>query len=445
MKAKQLGLLLVATLTVVFNQAFAATDDYAYQANLSGPKQALQRVELPIDILLAVTRADLGDVAVFDATGKQLPSWVRKVPIQISQKQIELPFYVFSTYLQRHSKTLTIREQNQRQDQLSESTTTETIPINRTRQDYIIELPDKEDGMEIESIALLWAHQPADQLLQLRVEVGSDLDNWRTIHRSKSLTNQNSDKKEWRSIDGIPKGQKYLRLVSLKSIRSFELQKVVGTYNKKMTERKLWHRLEAPQTVSKQKGFLAFDMPSAVKPHELRLIPGESQTLIRGNLFASKNDFDHKRLIRTDLQQHNITGSDIKPSQPVEIPRENYVHWWFEPKQALPTPPVVEISFPVYEVLFLGTDNGPFTLAWGNYESTAPANALIGILNSDQQNQQTQVRLVQLSAVKIAGGESRLSSEAKLPWLKWLLWLLLIVAVAGTGKMAIILYRDMNA
>jgi hypothetical protein len=79
-----------------------------------------------------------------------------------------------------------------------------------------------------------------------------------------------------------------------------------------------------------------------------------------------------------------------------------------------------------------------------NHESDALANDLINLLSPDQQ-QQPQSQLVELGSRQVAGGESRLSAQAKLPWLKWILWLLLVVAVITTGKMALGLFRDMRA
>jgi len=105
--------------------------------------------------------------------------------------------------------------------------------------------------------------------------------------------------------------------------------------------------------------------------------------------------------------------------------------------------PQAEIAYPVYEMIFLGNDNFLYTLAWGNYESEAPANDLINPLSPDQQ-QQPQSQLVELGGRQIAGGESRLSAQANLPWLKWILWLLLVGAVITTGKMALNLFRDMR-
>jgi len=443
MRVKQFVLLLPVIFTSALYGAISTSDQYAYQAELSSADQPLQRVELPLDILLTATRADLGDVAVFDASGKPLPGWIRKVAIPKSQKQFGLPIYLFNTYQQGRSKTLTRRDQFQDQNQLFESTTSETVPIDRARQDYIIGLPEADENLQIESIELVWTHQPEDQLLQLKIEVGSDLDNWRTIQDNKSLTNQKTEDVKWRTIEAIPGGEKYLRLTPVNSTLSFELKQAIGTYNEKQAERKIWHQLGTLRISSTAQNHLELDMPFAVRALELKLIPAEQQTLISGDLFASQVGFEQKRLISHNFQQHNITATAIEPSNPVKLPRQNYIHWWFRPTQDSISAPLAEIAFPVYELLFLGNDNGPFTLAWGNYESLAPPNQLIGILNTEQQRQPAG-ELVQLHSIEIAGGKSRLSPREKLPWLKWLLWALLVGTVITAGKMTISLYRDMN-
>ena len=444
MRVKKYALCLSAILANNATAAFSTPDQFAYQALVTESTQALQRVELPVEILLATTRADLGDVVVFDASGKPLPSWIRKAVIAESLVRYELPVYLFNTYRQNRSKTITTREQNQDQDTLSESTASETVPIDEALQDYIIGLPETDVDLRIQSIELNWAHEPADQLLRLRVDVGSNLDNWRTIQGNKSLTNQNSENAEWRTIGAIPAGEKYLRLTPINSIRSFEIIQAVGTYHQRAGERKIWHQLGELQKTPGQPGYFSFEMPSPVTALELKLIPGEEQSLIRGVLHASHQGFNQNRLIDSNIQQHNITGSEIEPSKPIKLPVQHYVNWWFKPNQQPDSAPRAEIAFPVYELIFLGNDNIPYTLAWGNHESDVPANDLINILSTEQQ-QQPPSQLVQLGSRQVAGGESRLSQQAKLPWLKWLLWLLLVGAVITTGKMATSLIRDMKA
>jgi hypothetical protein len=441
---KLTALFIPAILFSSLGAALTTPKQYAYQAEISEAKQALQRVELSVDVMLKVTRADMGDIAVFDAGGKSLPIWLRKVAITKTKQQFDLPIYLFNTYQQNRSKTLTIREQNLDQEQFSESTTTETVPIDEARQEYVIGLSEADADLELKSIELIWTHEPADQLLQLKIDAGNDLDSWRTLQNNKSLTNQNSGDAQWRTLSNIPKKEKYLRLTPINSIRSFNLTQAIGTYSEKEPERKVWYPLGGLQKSPGNPEFFKFDMPSPVLPLELKLIPGEQQSSVAGDLHASREGFEQKRLISSNIQQHNISGSEIEPSKAIKIPAQNYAHWWFKPNQEPVSTPRVEIAFAVYELLFLGNDNGPFTLAWGNHESNAPSNDLVSLLSPNQQ-QQPSAELVQLGIMQIAAGESRLSPQKKLPWLKWLLWLFLVVAVIITGNMAFSLYRDMNS
>lgn len=436
---KRIIWLSLAALFSAICHATGDTDQFAYQAKLSASRQALQRIELPVEVLLEVTRADLGDIAVLDADGKRLAAWVRKLPPQHSPAQIDLTFYRFHSYEKVPPKTVTRRQQEQRHDQLSEVTTTETIAVNETTNHYIIELPEADSGIVITDIRMQWLHQPADQLLRLKLETGNSLDQWRMLQPDKSLTNLHPDNDEWRSISNIPRDQKYLRLTPLESVQSFELLKVSGSYLRTAQQSVLTYTLPALHRAPEHGEFYAFNMPSPVKALTLRIIPGEAQGLINGDLFASEDTFERKHLIRSNIQQHNISNNNIKPSQAIALPLQNYLHWWFKPGQPLASTPQIAITLPVYELLFLGNDNGPFTLSWGNFESGAPTNRLIGMLDNQQPGE-----TVQLGAKETAGGVSRLSPTATLPWFKWLLWSLLVLAAFTTGRMALSLYRDMN-
>ena len=233
---------LVILLLIVCQQLSAAPtiDDFAYRAELTGTSERLQRVELPTDVLLDLTSSNLADIAVFDSNGKVLPHSVQKVLRQKIDRQIDLKFHVFDSFHKQHSKVVTKRQQNQQDGQVSELQTTETIETHKLRQDYLIELPD---GPVITDLELEWQQQPQNQLLQVKIEVGTELDNLRIIDNHKVLSNLNANAPEWRFIRKIPAGQKYLRITAANNINSFELQQVTGHYQEREAERKLWHAI----------------------------------------------------------------------------------------------------------------------------------------------------------------------------------------------------------
>lgn len=439
MKPRWLYILLL----VFGQQSFAAPaiSDFAYRAELTTATQRLQRVELPVDVLLDLTASNLADIAIFDANGKTLPHSVQLVQQRKIKKQIDLNFHIFDSFQKQYSKVVTTREQNQQNGQLSELQTTETIQTQQLRQDYLIELPDNSGVMDLE---LEWQQAPENQLLQVKVEVGSDLDNMRSIDNHKVLSNINPDAPEWRFIRKIPIGQKYLRITAADNINRFELQKVTGHYQETEPERKLWHPVEVSPIVIDDQRYLSFDSPSSVIASALRIIPGESHRMIKGSLYASNTEFKNKRLIQSRFRQHNIEGENIKPSQPISLANQAYRHWWLSLEQQPAINPSVELAYPVYEIIFLGNKNEPFTIAWGNYQIQGRTGNLAEVMNSDFNQTGKRGDVIKMKSTELSGGISRLYPEPGVAWKTGLLWALLIIAVLVTGRMAYALYRDMN-
>ena len=438
----------VIILLAIFSHGYASVQaatepqQYAYQAELTPSTQQLQRVALPIEVLLALTRADLGDTAVFDASGNALPQSILKAVPGVSEHQLDLPFHEFSSFQERHSKIVTTREQSQQAGQLSELETTETITFQRERKVYLIELESAQQP--IDRIELTWTHQPASQLLEVKIEVGNELDSLRVIDAHKSLTNLDAGNSAWRSIEGIPQHQKYLRITPAKSVTAFELRQVTAHYRKSIAVLKPGHRIDSVMISMDDRDYYSFKMPSKVNAESVQIIPLEPHSMIGGDLHASSDLFKNKHRIRYGFRQHNISDSEVKPSEPIQLPQRNYSQMWFTTTKPLSAAPGIELTYPAYEITFLGNGNGPYSLAWGNHASQARVNELSEILEDDLQTPQHRGELVYLKQTQVAGGPSRLSPEVALPWQKWLLWALLVLAVVITGKMAMTLYREMN-
>ncbi|MGD8840279.1 MAG: DUF3999 family protein [Gammaproteobacteria bacterium] len=435
--------LLLAALALPLGAA-PAISDYAFEAELEPADQPLQRIELPLEILLALTREDLGDLAVFDARGKPLPWSVVRAPASEIPATLDLPFHEFSTYLDRHSRTVTTREQNLEPGTVTERETTETLAVRARRNDYLIELAPGDERHDFERLELEWRHRPADQLLELRIEAGNQLDRLRVIQQRKSLTNRESGDAGWRSIDNLPRDAKYLRLEPLDGIESFELLRVTGHYAETRPAPRLEYEL-LPETAEEDAGnFYHFVMPSAVKPVSMRILPAAEHSVIDGDLYAIWDDLREKRLLRRGFRQHNISGEGVRPSPPLQLPRQRLTEVWFNSRTELSSAPQVELIYPQFELIFLGDGIQPYSLAWGNRDGKTRATGLSGLLDGDLDDAREKSVAVGLGPTQQAGGPARLEPRFALPWLKWLLWAMLIAAALVTGRMAIRLYREMN-
>ncbi len=434
--------------------SMSAQSDFAYQASLDEIDQPLQRVPLSLEVILALTRADLGDIAVFNAQGKQLVHTTMRAATPVQDLSRALPFHEFSYFQRQHSRTVTTREQSQQAGSLSEVETTRIVPVQTRRRDYLVELTNDASAAKFERIELQWTHEPAEQILELRIEVGNALDDLRVIKPRKSLTNLNSaninsanrgrDDLGWRSIEGIPAGYRYLRLTPLGNVARFELQRVDGHYRASGSAPVLRHRIETQVLEEDETLYYTAPFPSRVNAESLRIIPAESNSLISGQLYASWDDSDSRVLIKRDFRQHNIENADIRPSEPIRLARRPYRSITLTSAANLPAAPAIELVYPQYELLFLGDGNAPYTLAWGNHESAGPTGDLAIIMQGSLQQAQQNAGLAGLGASGESGGEARLAPQPTLPWKKWLLWTLLILAVIVTARMALKLYREMN-
>ncbi|MCP4471656.1 MAG: DUF3999 domain-containing protein, partial [Gammaproteobacteria bacterium] len=287
-------------------QAAPSQLDYAYQARLAESDQPLQRVALPIDVVLSLTRSDLGDLAVFNANGKQLVHSIARAADSSRELSRPLAFHEFSRFQQQRSKTVTRREQTLQPDSLSELETTQTVPVQSLRKDYLVELASDADIPAFTLIDLEWAHEPADQILELKVEVGNELDSLRVIKQRKSLTNRASDDRSWRSIGDIPSGYKYMRLSPVGGITRFELHRVSGIYQQNEAAARLTHRLTPEVTAGEDGDIYSLAFPSAVNAESIRILPFEANSVVSGDLYGIRGNEETRSLIRRNYRQHNI-------------------------------------------------------------------------------------------------------------------------------------------
>ncbi|MDH3764111.1 MAG: DUF3999 domain-containing protein [Gammaproteobacteria bacterium] len=435
-------------LLLLCGRALAAPEisDYAFQAVISETDQKLQRLELPLEVIMASTRSDLGDLAIFNFDGKQMPHSVTVTPDTTSERVLDLPFHKFDRFLQQQTKIVTTREQNQQANSTSELETTERIAVQSVRNDYLIELVPDKRFRTFERLDLKWRHEPASQILQVRIEVGNELDRLRTIRSRKSLTNSQSGDPDWRSIKAIPAHNKYLRLTPLNDVTSFELQQVSGHYKETLDAPTLIHTFTPGQVSDEAGEFYFFKYPSVVRAEAMRIIPGDKDSIIVGDLYISNSsEPDKRRLAERGFRQHNLSDDEVKPSQPFNMSRLYPVNIWFSSTTDLPSPPRVELRYPQYEVVFLGDGNGPYRLAWGNHAHQTVTANLNELLAGNLKDTQQRGALVQLGRTEEAGGADRLRPQKTLPWKKWLLWALLVLAALITGRMAYRLYQEMNA
>jgi hypothetical protein len=305
--------------------------------------------------------------------------------------------------------------------------------------------------MGISDIELEWTHQPATDFLKLTIQVANDLDHWKTIQSEKNLFNEEGRKGEWVTLNQLPSHYRYIRLIPHKEISEFNLIRATGKYSTTTESPDLIYQPDSGlKEDTKHAGFYYFQQPLKVDAKGMSLVL-PSGYFFTGSLYASNKGFDKKVLISSNLKQHNM--SNISYNKPFNISRYRYSDWWLKP-DTLPTEPLkLSFTYPAYEFYFINNKQGPFTLAWGNYEVKRFQDNLTSLLQSQGRDGYSNASTVGYSKavaaeyqeIQTASGITRQNRAPVTPWKTWLLWAVLFIGILITGRMAYTLYRDMNS
>ncbi len=452
----KLLLLSLALLVIIPAQAKTVFElkDYAWQSTVTASDDDLQRIDLTVDILKGMSNAQAADIAVFDANGQALPAMLRKKTSQTKAAQIDLSFHQFNReYVTGTAGKLTIDQQqvDSENNQVSRLEYEQQLAVKENRSDYIIELTDQQMQQGISDIELEWTHQPATDFLKLTIQVANDLDHWKTIQSEKNLFNEQGRKGEWVTLTQLPTQYRYIRLTPHKEISEFNLIRATGKYVTTTEAPDLIYQTDsALKEDAKHAGYYHFQQPFKVDAKGMILVlpPGY---FISGSLYGSNNGFDKKVLITSNLKQHNM--SNISYNEPFNISQYQYSDWWLKTDTELSVPVKLSFTYPAYEFYFINNQQGPFTLAWGNYEVKRFTDNLTSLLQSQGKEGYANASTVGYAKAVAAGyqeiqtasGITRQNKAPVMPWKTWLLWAVLLIGILITGRMAYTLFRDMNS
>lgn len=442
-------MIILSVLSLTMSQAQAQKvfelTDYAWQAPIAASEANLQRLDISVDILKGMSHQQAADVAVFDTNGQALPSMLRRKGAKTESGQIDLSFHRFNReQVTGTAGTLTIDQQQRDDDnnQISRLEYQQQLAKTQDRSDYIIELTDQQREQGISEIELEWTHQPATDFLKLTIQGANDLDHWETLQAEKNLFNETGRKAEWVTLSKLPTGYRYIRLLPHSEITEFNLLKATGSYQLVINASDLvFNTTTALEEDAKHAGYYHFKQPLQVNAKGLSFMlpPGY---FVSGTLYGSHRGFDKKFQLQSNFRQHNM--SKIAANKALDISSYRFTDWWFKPDKILDVPVILSFSYPAYEFYFINNQQGPFTLAWGNYEVDHFNDNLTALLQSQGKDSYSNAAEADYLEIQQGSGIQRQNKAPVKPWKTWLLWAALLFAVLVTGRMAFTLYRDMN-
>ncbi|BCA80613.1 DUF3999 domain-containing protein [Desulfuromonas sp. AOP6] len=433
-------------------------DAFAYGLPLETTEDnALIEVILPLAVYQGVTRDDLGDLRVFNADDQVVPHTLRQ-PIRTRQSEetltTELPFFPLRGEAAPIGSDLSLRVERSAEGTIVDVRANESASASNDPPvaAYLIDASALEDG--IDGLKLSWQQTEANFLGQAILEASDDLKVWRPLATAAvaNLTWQGHHLEQQKiSLPRTratylrlrwPAGQEPLALASVAVVTRTDIP--VAQPPRQSFE-------QEAMAIAGEPGSYRVDLDGAVPIDSVRIrLPGNN-TLAQVRLFsgATREQPGHERW-RGMVYTLNIRGQELR-NDAIMLPPTRHRHWLltFEQNGETTHPtPVLEFGWQPDTLVFLAQGAGPFRLAYGSGQVSAPNTPVEAFLRANGNGKTPGMTPAAAIAGEpyVLGGEERLQpAPLPIPWKKYLLWGILVGGVLLIGVLAASLHRQMHA
>ncbi|GAB2505929.1 DUF3999 family protein [Arenimonas alkanexedens] len=421
--------------------AHAATpQDYAWQWPIQTEGEAAAYViELDADVLANVTRSDLRDLAVFNASGEAVAfaPW----PYERKEEERREPLAWLRVPLPApgQPESLALRLERDADGRLRglDLRTTDNTPPPAERHDLLV------DRGEDEPPALSRLHvQLADNAalpvnLRVRVSASDDLTNWQSLGTGLPLValDDNGLRIERLQLDIARTEARYLRLAiendgNWPAIAALQAERrITGG------DLREWKTLELTGTaVADQPGSYTYTSPApvAVERADLRLAASNSVSAVQLNARARGSEWWQGVSNFTAFRLGS--GDDEVRHVPPSIGVHRHLEWQLNTQPALTQPPTLLLSYRPERFVLLAQGEGPYVLVAGSGRAAREDYPVKAALAASS----TPPKPATLGARTEAGGQAALGPKRGEDWQRWLLW---AVLAAGAGLVLVVSLR----
>lgn len=425
--------------------------DFAYGMELTLQEGSpLYELTLPPEAYRAFTRADFGDVRVFNGADEVVPHMLRMAaPASTVRMARELPFFpVYVSGREAIDGAVTdIRRDPQGRITRIESRAARTQ--DRKLAAYVLDASAVTEPLE--SIELEWERPTADFLGHVTLQASDDLAQWSQV-ASASLADMHfgADRLERRRIEFASRRAKYYRL-------SWPVGQPLPTLTRLRAEQsaqvaapaRYWEK--ATLRPSAKSGEYEFTLTGTFPVDRMRvqLLP-QTNRVVQAQLLT-RDRAEQPWMSRAAGSVYRLTfAAQTLESPDLALSGATNRQWLLRlsPVEGLENvEPVVEFGWVPHRLVFVASGRGPFRLAYGAAKVGPLGSTLRGVM--DQIDKPTAAPAQIATAVPgpqtVLGGQSRVEIEAVIAWKAWVLWAVLGLAVGLLAWMARGLWRSMSA
>lgn len=457
-------LILLATACGTAAAAAPQLGDFHGGAHLvPGGGQPVQELELPDEAYAAVTRADLGDLRVFNGAGIAVPHALCTAPryLPAAPREVSLPVYPLNAAARRRAfgvdadevrvqspqgTTVVIRAP---QDPAAGGTVATPRPTPGTA-GYVLDATGSRDP--IRRLRFSWSAADGASELAVRVEASEDLDAWRTIVPQTTLLRVEAGGRVLERADvALPEGRyRYLRVERSDGGPAPQLGAVTAEVlePRRMAEPRRFVADPVPER--DPDGALLFDARRLAPVQEARVhLPAANMSIDLA--LDSRPVVEHRwqERWRGDVSSVTAPGGSLTPTTAL-FPSVSERHWRLRVLRGNETlgtaRPSLELGYHPARLQFTAQGSAPWLLAWGGARvpraETADCGALLSGLPDDALGQ---ARVEAAPAARFGGISAYAPPPPPSPARRIVLWAVLIAGTLALVAMAASLMRKLRA
>ncbi|HLQ27347.1 MAG TPA: DUF3999 domain-containing protein [Acidiferrobacterales bacterium] len=449
--------LLLTTLLMSTGMAMAGAelppspDDFAYGHTLSvSPGAALYQITAPDEIYRYTTRADFGDIRLFNKQNEIVPHSLHHpaVTLETPPTPIKLPFFALRATKDNKPDVLSLQIRTDKHGAVIGVRDGKSASTGKFINAYLLDASKLEQP--VSALHLTWTKARDSFVTGVIVDNSNDLTHWTTQVSAATLAElRQGENRLIRDTIELPKNPaKYLRLTWPIGEQGVQLQGVTARLARTAHEpERRWLALSSDKTVD-QKPAYVFDTQGRFPVDRLTLVALQPNTVVTATL-QSRPDAKVDWRVRYQGVFYNLQVNGVTvTNDPVDILTTTDRYWRLAMKtdNTDHTAPQLQLGWLPDELTFVARGEGPYLLAYGSAAvgpSDQPVDNLLNAL--DRQNIKVIPAAAAVGTPLTLGGEDRLiPGRATLPWRRLLFWAILIIGVLGLGGMALGLHRQMN-
>jgi len=449
MSRAALVLVLVALPAVAAAESDGARlEDFAYVMPIETGPQArpFYALSLPESVYRTVTRADCGDIRVFDAEGRVVPHMLRPAPaLQRTASWSPLPVFPLPRGATSAAPGSDVHVRVDEQGAVIDVVGASPAPVESR---YLVDASALAGS--IDALRLDWGQGHQRLLARVRVECSDDLDRWREVATGGIAELRETGAHLYQNLITLPQLRcRYLRIgwpVSEAGIARVEAR-LAGPEAEPVPSRPVqWRALDNARSLDEA---YEFDAGGFFPVTRVNVSWPGARALARLRIEARTDAAAPWRPVHTGLFfALEVEGGPLS-NEAVAVPTTLARHWRIglaEPGDPpMPAAPRLLLGWEPDRLVFVASGTPPYRLAYGNAAAAPGSNIAASLFERVRHpDGGDEVGHALAGAPRaVAGDDALVPRSSPLPWQRILLWIVLMLGVVLLGRMALGLYREM--